>query len=82
MTENTAPDATGTTTPETADGGTRVEFGIVEGRRGAQALSLRVLDPAPSVVASTIAVLCTSPFNSPASSRRRKPKGSPSFQAK
>ncbi len=31
-------------------GGARVEFGIVEGRRGAQALSVRVLDPAPSVV--------------------------------
>jgi len=30
-------------------GGTRVEFGIVEGRRGAQALSVRVLDPTPSV---------------------------------
>lgn len=29
--------------------GTRVEFGIVEGRRGNQALSVRVLDPAPSV---------------------------------
>jgi CspA family cold shock protein len=34
-------------------GGTRVEFGVVEGRRGAQALSLRVLDPVPSVVART-----------------------------
>ena len=33
-------------------GGTRVEFGVVEGRRGAQALSVRVLDPAPSVAAS------------------------------
>ena len=32
--------------------GTRVEFGVVEGRRGAQALQVRVLDPAPSVVAS------------------------------
>ncbi len=32
--------------------GARVEFGIVEGRRGAQALSLRVLDPAPSIVAA------------------------------
>ncbi|MGB9376406.1 MAG: cold-shock protein, partial [Mycobacteriales bacterium] len=29
-----------------------VEFGVVEGRRGAQALSLRVLDPAPSVAAN------------------------------
>ena len=36
----------------TLKGGTRVEFGIVEGRRGAQALSVKVLDPAPSVVAS------------------------------
>ena len=35
----------------TLKGGTRVEFGIVEGRRGAQALSLRVLDPAPTVSA-------------------------------
>ena len=30
-------------------GGTRVEFGVAEGRRGKQALSLRVLDAAPSV---------------------------------
>ena len=30
-------------------GGTRVEFGIVEGRKGAQAMQLHVLDPAPSV---------------------------------
>lgn len=36
----------------TLKGGTRVEFGIVEGRRGAQALSVRVLEPAPSVAAS------------------------------
>jgi CspA family cold shock protein len=36
----------------TLRGGTRVEFGVVEGRRGAQALSVRVLDPAPSVAAS------------------------------
>ena len=35
----------------TLKGGTRVEFGIVEGRRGAQALSVRVLEPAPSVAA-------------------------------
>ena len=39
----------------TLKGGTRVEFGIVEGRRGAQALSVRVLDPAPSVAASVAA---------------------------
>ncbi|MDO5634523.1 MAG: cold shock domain-containing protein [Micrococcus sp.] len=30
--------------------GTRVEFGVAEGRRGKQALSLRLLDSAPSVV--------------------------------
>jgi cold shock protein len=29
--------------------GTRVEFGVAEGRRGEQALSVRVLDPLPSV---------------------------------
>jgi CspA family cold shock protein len=29
--------------------GSKVEFGIAEGRRGAQALSLRILDPLPSV---------------------------------
>ena len=39
----------------TLKGGTRVEFGIVEGRRGAQALSVRVLEPAPSVAASVAA---------------------------
>lgn len=33
----------------TLKGGSRIEFGIVEGRRGAQALSVRLLDPAPSV---------------------------------
>ncbi len=33
-------------------GGTRIEFGIVEGRRGAQALSVRLLEPAPSVTAN------------------------------
>ncbi|GAA3608762.1 cold shock domain-containing protein [Marihabitans asiaticum] len=37
---------------ETLKGGTRVEFGIVEGRRGSQALSVQVLDPAPSVTAN------------------------------
>lgn len=31
-------------------GGARVEFGVAEGRRGKQALSLRVLDAAPSSV--------------------------------
>jgi CspA family cold shock protein len=33
--------------------GQRVEFGIVAGRRGDQALQVRVLDPLPSVVAAT-----------------------------
>ncbi|SDI96943.1 cold-shock DNA-binding protein family [Frankineae bacterium MT45] len=30
--------------------GQRVEFGIVQGRKGSQALSVRLLDPMPSVV--------------------------------
>ncbi len=29
--------------------GQRVEFGIVQGRKGSQALSVRILDPVPSV---------------------------------
>ncbi|HEX3922083.1 MAG TPA: cold-shock protein [Streptosporangiaceae bacterium] len=33
--------------------GIRVEYGIVQGRRGDQALSVRLLDPLPSVVAAT-----------------------------
>ena len=33
--------------------GTRVEFGVVQGRKGAQALQVRVLDPLPSVVRAT-----------------------------
>ena len=33
--------------------GQRVEFGIVQGRRGDQALQVQVLDPLPSVVAAT-----------------------------
>ncbi len=32
--------------------GTRVEFGVAEGRRGEQALSVRVLDPLPSLAAA------------------------------
>ncbi len=32
--------------------GQRVEFGVVDGRRGEQALSIRLLDPVPSVAAS------------------------------
>lgn len=45
----------------TLKGGTRVEFGVVQGRRGAQALSVRVLDPVPSVAASVAAKNRTSP---------------------
>jgi cold shock protein len=33
--------------------GQRVEFGIVQGRKGNQALSVRVLEPMPSVVRAT-----------------------------
>lgn len=33
--------------------GQRVEFGIVEGRRGDQALQVKVLDPLPSIVESS-----------------------------
>jgi CspA family cold shock protein len=32
--------------------GTRLEFGIVDGRKGKQALSVRVLDPVPSMAAA------------------------------
>ena len=32
--------------------GARVEFGVAEGKRGEQALSVRVLDPVPSVAAA------------------------------
>jgi CspA family cold shock protein len=42
------PDGTTTLKP-----GARVEFGVAEGRRGEQALSVRVLDPLPSVAAAT-----------------------------
>jgi CspA family cold shock protein len=35
--------------------GQRVEFGIVAGRRGDQALQVRILDPLPSVAASVAA---------------------------
>lgn len=34
---------------ETLKAGQRLEFGIAEGRRGPQALSVRLLDPLPSV---------------------------------
>lgn len=40
--------------PEGVEGlksGQRIEFSIAEGRRGAQALAVRLLDPAPSVSA-------------------------------
>ncbi len=37
---------------KTLKNGARVEFGIVEGRRGAQALSVKLLEPAPSVAAN------------------------------
>lgn len=33
--------------------GTRMEYGVVDGRRGKQALSVRILDEAPSVVRAT-----------------------------
>ncbi|GLB68367.1 MULTISPECIES: cold-shock protein [Micrococcaceae] len=33
--------------------GTRMEFGIAEGRRGAQALSVRIIDAKPSVAKAT-----------------------------
>ena len=33
--------------------GTRVDFGVVEGKNGTQALSVRLLDPLPSVARAT-----------------------------
>lgn len=36
----------------TLKAGQRVEFGVAEGRRGEQALSVHLLDPLPSVVAA------------------------------
>jgi CspA family cold shock protein len=33
--------------------GARLEFGVAEGKRGEQALSVRLLDPVPSVVKAT-----------------------------
>jgi CspA family cold shock protein len=38
---------------ESLKAGSRVEFGVAEGRRGEQALSVRLLDAPPSVVAAT-----------------------------
>ncbi|GAA3847785.1 cold-shock protein [Saccharothrix violaceirubra] len=35
---------------EALKAGQRIEFGMAEGRRGPQALSVRLIDPAPSVV--------------------------------
>jgi CspA family cold shock protein len=37
----------------TLRGGTRVEFGVVDGKRGKTALSLKVLEPTASVVKAT-----------------------------
>ena len=37
----------------TLKGGARLEFGVVEGRRGAQALTVTLLEPPPSVVVRT-----------------------------
>ena len=34
--------------------GQRVEFGVAEGRRGTQALQVRLLDPPPSVAAAAV----------------------------
>ncbi len=39
------PEGIGTPKP-----GTRVDFGVADGRRGPQALSVKLLDPVPSVV--------------------------------
>ncbi len=39
----------------TLKAGTRVEFGVVQGRKGDQALQVRVLDPLPSVSAAAAA---------------------------
>lgn len=41
--------------------GTRVEFGIVSGRRGDQALQVQILDPKPSIVAQQAAAKRKSP---------------------
>ena len=38
---------------DTLKPGTKVEFGVAEGRRGQQALSVQVLDPLPSVARGT-----------------------------
>ncbi len=38
---------------ETLKPGARVEFGVAQGKRGLQALSLRLLDPLPSVAKAT-----------------------------
>ncbi len=38
---------------DTVAAGTRLEFGIADGKRGAQALSVRVLDAGPSMVKLT-----------------------------
>ena len=38
---------------DTVAPGTRMEFGVAEGRRGLQALSARIIDSGPSVVRAT-----------------------------
>ena len=40
---------------EALNPGSRVEFGVAEGKRGEQALSIRVLDAPPSIVATIAA---------------------------
>jgi len=40
---------------ESLKAGARVEFGVAEGRRGEQALSIRLLDPLPSVAKNAAA---------------------------
>jgi CspA family cold shock protein len=39
---------------QTLKQGARVEFGVAQGKRGLQALSVRVLDPLPSVAAAKV----------------------------
>ena len=52
----------------TLKGGQRIEFSVAEGRRGAQALAVHLLDPAPSVAASR---------TTPRSGQGRSPHGEP-----
>ena len=56
--------------------GTRVEFGIVAGRRGDQALQVRVLDPTPSIAKAQANALRKSPEEMGQSYRHgRRPEG-------